>query len=244
MLSLFRFFAVQGNTEEATVEQAWHEHAAVCFLTSHDFSEGSSSAPNFLLEQYKERKTLCMMLKHLRQRGLMDEFDALRSKVSGPPYNIHFEHSTISKLHQLLVVEGDFDGAESCMAEAAQAALFGPVLAQAPPHLHWRCIDDGQGPSLTSDENGESPSPRGGHQLVFVPASDSTSAALYLYGGFDGEQELGDFWVFHLSEDGRGGRWHRLPGTQDPVSLRLELILSIARTILLSKTVLGAAIMS
>lgn len=46
------------------------------------------------------------------------------------------------------------------------------------------------------------PSPRGGHACAF----DAARGTLYLFGGWDGGQDLGDFWAYSIS----AARWTRL----------------------------------
>jgi muskelin len=45
----------------------------------------------------------------------------------------------------------------------------------------------------------ETPSMRGGHQMCI----DVDSATIYLFGGWDGNKDLADFWAFNC----RSGMW-------------------------------------
>lgn len=151
------------------------------------------------------------MLKHLRQRGLMSEFQSLSHKLAQPPYSIQFEHPLISQLHESLVVNGDFDQSEQFLAQATDQGLFAQHLSRTAPKPHWTLLSDST-LSLEpgSSVDGETPPARGGHQLIYLPSYQSEPAALYLFGGYDGKKDLADFWRFDLARDGLSGRWHCL----------------------------------
>lgn len=162
----------------------------------------------------------------------MSEFHALKSRVAHPPLDIAFEHPLITALHQHLVSKGDFDGAEQCLANCAHAGLLDAVLARAPPRLQWKRLSQEHHrhhPCGMSSPDGDCPSARSGHQMVFVPAdlkatadddSNNGRPALYLYGGFDGEEDLDDFWRLDLGDTPSWGarRWIRLNPQYGPVS--------------------------
>lgn len=46
---------------------------------------------------------------------------------------------------------------------------------------------------LKSDDD-KSPGKRGGHQLIY----DSTASCIYLYGGWDGSEDLSDLWSYDI----------------------------------------------
>src|ERR1700733_12821726 len=50
--------------------------------------------------------------------------------------------------------------------------------------------------------DGNIPSPRGGHACAF----DAAHGTLYIFGGWDGNQDLGDFWAYSIP----AARWTRL----------------------------------
>jgi hypothetical protein len=49
------------------------------------------------------------------------------------------------------------------------------------------------------------PSPRGGHAMCLDPVNDM----IYLFGGWDGQKSLDDFWVYNVKED----KWRVLSHT-------------------------------
>lgn len=132
-------------------------------------------------------------------------------------------YSLISDLYDALVVRGDHAKAESILSACATADLIDLRLQNphARPTTTWKRIwDTSNGPftdrppssrtstSTNSSSNssfsatGDVPSPRGGHVSVF----DTTHGTMYLFGGWDGSQDLGDFWAYSIPT----GRWTRL----------------------------------
>jgi hypothetical protein len=169
-------------------------------------------------------------LKHLRQRGLLDAFEALQRSLSSGSSAVQLEDPLLTHLHICLVQNGDFDAAESLLAEIAypqtqlgtterKGNLLDTFCSQQQPKVEWTRLDT---LSDTASLDGDSPSARGGHQLVLVRAPpteslvghsedlelsssassngdpDNDGALLYLFGGWDGEHELADFWSFSL----------------------------------------------
>jgi hypothetical protein len=63
------------------------------------------------------------------------------------------------------------------------------------PSTTWKRIWD-------TSADGNIPSPRGGHACSF----DAARGTLYLFGGWDGNQDLGDFWAYSIP----AARWTRL----------------------------------
>lgn len=162
-----------------------------------------------------------LTLKFLRDRGMMQEFTSLKQRIESSSSDFKFEHPLITKLHQSLVVEGDYDAAQACLHEMAEAGIFDDTLHSATPGLQWELIDDSERLSST-EENENRPCPRSGHQMLFVPPHEGDGAALYLFGGFNGHSSLADFWRFDLEADGMGGRWVSLGRFLDVVSTLID----------------------
>ncbi len=96
----------------------------------------------------------------------------------------------------LCIAEGYFDGyIERQLIKARWTSIPYPME-----------ISQRSGQQLSS-----TPDMRGGHQMCI----DSEAGVLYLYGGWDGSKELGDFWQFTMSSS----KWTRLsPDTALQVS--------------------------
>lgn len=126
-------------------------------------------------------------------------------------------------------MDGDFDQAEALLSKAAfrsvanlmdaenepslrsnEPSLFQMHAQQTTPQANWRRLDTD--PSTLSVD-GEAPESRGGHRLVYVPddpEEEEGCASLYLFGGFNGKEELADFWRYDLPRGSqtRTGRWN------------------------------------
>jgi hypothetical protein len=183
--------------------------------------------PTNIGRQYKEAKALRLIMKHLRHRGLMTAFETLGTSLASSPFGIRFEHPLLTTLHHALVVQGDFDQAEAILSKAAfrpikaldlpeddSATASGPTLFSeyieetCSPQPIWTRLD--LDPSTHSVDD-EKPSPRGGHQLVFVPRHGDEQAGVYLFGGWNGQQELDDLWWFGIDPSNpTKGRWKLL----------------------------------
>lgn len=133
-------------------------------------------------------------------------------------------HRLISELYESFVVKGDHSKAESILEACAEADLVDLRLSNpsARPTTAWKRIwDTVNGPSdrpppppspihvsdpappppliefsPIAEPTGPSqiPSPRGGHVSVI----DRTNSTLYLFGGWDGQQDLADFWAYSI----------------------------------------------
>lgn len=158
--------------------------------------------------------TAHLVLAHLRRSGphTLPAFEAYLANVP-VPVSTTFEHPAISKLHQTLVLEGDFDRAEPVLDECLRADLFrewsassatDPTRRKGTTIAKWERLDTAF-PLSTSQ-----PGPRGGHQMVRI------GRKLLLFGGWDGKQDLGDLWEWELprsrdaSEQSGEGGWRCL----------------------------------
>ncbi|KAI9475469.1 MAG: Muskelin N-terminus-domain-containing protein [Benjaminiella poitrasii] len=137
---------------------------------------------------YKEMETIRLCLKHFRQRNMMEVYRALRQERP----DIELEDSIVSTLHQKLVVEGDFKKAEEMIQDANKQGIFKAYVDEAKYIANWQQIQ-------ASDEDGNSPCARGGHQICLDPERQK----IYVLGGWDGKQELADFWCYSI----KGNRW-------------------------------------
>lgn len=136
--------------------------------------------------QYRETSALRHVLKFLRQRRHFSSFRALQSRTG-----IILEHPIVAKIYDNLM-SGDWSFVESLIETASNDALFDGYTQACDPKALWRRLNG-------ANPDGDAPSPRGGHQMCI----DSEAGLIYLFGGWDGEKSLDDFWVYTISE----GRW-------------------------------------
>ena len=176
----------------------------------------------FALTQHRGNEAFRLILKHLRQRALLDSFDTLLATVSQPPHSVRLEHPFFTQLHKTLVIDGAFDLVEALLSKAAfrsvanlmdedaepslrsnEPSLFEMHAQKTTPQAIWNRLDSDP---MTLSVDGEKPESRGGHRLVFVPADpeqENSCASLYLFGGFNGQEELADFWRYDLPSESR-----------------------------------------
>ncbi|KAI8900611.1 Muskelin N-terminus-domain-containing protein [Globomyces pollinis-pini] len=132
---------------------------------------------------YRETEVIRLCLKHFRKRNLLDSFQALQKQT-----NLTLEHPLLSQLHQNLVINGNFDYAETLMQQALNDNLFDDYISDLSYKPVWNRITNGP--------NGVGPTMRGGHQMCI----DNDTEIIYLFGGWDGTRDLSDFWAYHCKE--------------------------------------------
>ncbi|EDW85574.2 uncharacterized protein Dwil_GK23081 [Drosophila willistoni] len=130
----------------------------------------------------REIEIIKLCLKHFRQEGYMSAFGALQNQT-----NVRLEHPLISQLHKHLVVGGDFEKAECFIEDCIEGGLMDEYLTKQDYKHTWH---------LNRNDSATKPGNRGGHQLLV----DSKNRFIYLYGGWDGYQDLSDLWLYDLDE--------------------------------------------
>lgn len=125
------------------------------------------------------------ILKHLRQRRLLTPFSDILSR-SG----LQLEHPTISALYENLVLKGEWVSAEETVREASYSGLLDGYRFSCQPQAEWTELNG-------TDADGDVPRRRGGHAMCM----DEQNGLIYLFGGWDGQQNLDDFWVYDVRED-------------------------------------------
>lgn len=126
---------------------------------------------------------LCM--KHFRQRNMLDLFESLQLKTQ-----LRLEDPLLTELNQLLVRTGDFSQIEQLLENAAKLDLFEEYISDCKYKPLWKRL------TASSLEN-EAPCMRGGHQMCI----DSDAGLIYLLGGWNGTQDLSDFWVYNIDQE-------------------------------------------
>ncbi|KAF9427905.1 Muskelin 1, intracellular mediator containing kelch motif [Entomortierella beljakovae] len=147
---------------------------------------------------FRETESVRLCLKHFRQRKLFDAFKALQERT-----NIHLEDTLLTKLHNELVVRGNFKRAEELITEAAERGLLNDYINTYDYKPIWKRL----GPTNPRQGNhhhyhshqpqvDESPRQRGGHQMCI----DTEGGYVYLIGGWDGSRDQADFWAYSIAE--------------------------------------------
>ncbi|EDW09382.1 uncharacterized protein Dmoj_GI19068 [Drosophila mojavensis] len=131
----------------------------------------------------RETEIIKLCLKHFRQQGYMKAFGALQEQT-----NVRLEHPLISELHKYLVVQGDFEQAERFIVKCIDDGLMDEYLNKQDYKHDWQ---------MKYTQSEIKPGNRGGHQLVV----DAKKRLIYLYGGWDGYQDLSDLWVYSIELD-------------------------------------------
>jgi hypothetical protein len=133
---------------------------------------------------------LLHILKHLRQRRLLTPYKSILSSSS-----VRLEHPLITQLYSTLVLQGDWAATQSLLPKLSDAGLFDAYLHSCQPHAVWKQLHG-------VDADGDTPSKRGGHAMCI----DQEKQIIYLFGGWDGQKSLDDFWQYDIQEE----RWRLL----------------------------------
>ncbi|GFO15470.1 muskelin [Plakobranchus ocellatus] len=137
---------------------------------------------------YREKEAIRLCLKHFRQRGYTEAFRELSTKTK-----ITLEHPLLTQLHTVLVTNGDFKACEQFITQASNEGMFDQYISQQEYKPEWTPIEpvNAKKPDSSSDAR---PGMRGGHQMCI----DVLTETIYMFGGWDGNRDLADFWSYHL----------------------------------------------
>ncbi|XP_062055249.1 muskelin isoform X2 [Lepus europaeus] len=139
--------------------------------------------------KYREQEAIRLCLKHFRQHNYTEAFESLQKKTK-----IALEHPMLTDLHDKLVLKGDFDACEELIEKAVNDGLFNQYISQQEYKPRWSQIIP---KSTKGDGEDNRPGMRGGHQMVI----DVQTETVYLFGGWDGTQDLADFWAYSVKEN-------------------------------------------
>ncbi|KAL4226060.1 Muskelin 1 [Mactra antiquata] len=134
---------------------------------------------------YREKEAIRLCLKHFRQRQYVEAYEALQKKT-----RVDLEHPILTELHNQLVTQGNYDACENLITRACEEGLFEQYISDQEYKPKWTPIEPVSAGSESFDNR---PGMRGGHQM----AIDLHTETLYLYGGWDGNQDLADLWSYH-----------------------------------------------
>ncbi|CAI8048563.1 Muskelin [Geodia barretti] len=130
------------------------------------------------LQQFCRKQALRLCMKHLRECDYSDAYLTLCKQS-----RVELEHPLLSQLHSTLVVRGDFVTTEAIVQQAAEDGYLDQYVSQQPVQAKWSPVKP------TSEEK---PGMRGGHQMCM----DAEMGLLYMFGGWDGINDLSDLWQF------------------------------------------------
>ncbi|KAI9021961.1 Muskelin N-terminus-domain-containing protein [Hyaloraphidium curvatum] len=162
---------------------------------------------------HRENQLYRLCLKHFRQRNFLEAFGALQSATQ-----LQLEDPMLTELHRRLVIGGDFVGAEELIVKASEKNIFRDWIVSSPYQPMWKKVHPAGGcrGHLWKGRDGfgrfcpagpDAPCQRGGHQMCI----DVNESKLYLFGGFDGQRDLADLWMFDIASQ----RWTCLcPNTE------------------------------
>ncbi|KAJ2724942.1 hypothetical protein GGI07_001604 [Coemansia sp. Benny D115] len=133
----------------------------------------------------KEREAVRSCLKLFRNQSYAGAFDALQRQT-----DVRLEAPILTEIYQALVEYRDYGRVEDLLCQAEREGLFSSCMGKIPYAAAWRQAD------LNSHEV---PLARGGHQMCV----DEKNRRAYLFGGWDGTNNLGDLWMYSMVS----GQW-------------------------------------
>ncbi|KAL7306121.1 hypothetical protein TKK_0001570 [Trichogramma kaykai] len=132
------------------------------------------------LHEHQQKEIVRLCIKHFRKYQQPEIMETIQ-RVTG----ITLEDPRLSNLYNLLVVNGDHQQTEEFIIDAVQNGLLDDYISSQTYKVSWSKI-------LTSDPK---PGMRGGHQMVLDPLTET----LYLFGGWNGNQDLSDLWTYNIA---------------------------------------------
>ncbi|KAI9062824.1 hypothetical protein FKP32DRAFT_1572733 [Trametes sanguinea] len=156
-------------------------HVSLSGITDEDYVECVRSRHH----EYLEKEALRQVIKHLRQRRFLTPVSQLLSQ-SG----LQLEHPLVTSLHESLVLHGHWSRAEQLIRECSDEGLLRSYRQACPTRTRWTRIRG-------LDADGDVPCRRGGHAMCM----DEQNGVIYLFGGWDGQRNLDDFWSYDVAKD-------------------------------------------
>eukprot|EP00002_Diphylleia_rotans_P015236 TRINITY_DN2953_c0_g1_i3.p1 TRINITY_DN2953_c0_g1~~TRINITY_DN2953_c0_g1_i3.p1 ORF type:complete len:659 (-),score=113.86 TRINITY_DN2953_c0_g1_i3:63-2039(-) len=137
-------------------------------------------------EKFGKDTSMRICMKYLRSQRQTEALQLLQKNT-----NVQLEHAVLSSLYDAIVVNGDFDLAMQILANSLKDNHFVWKWRTLPYSVQWtRIHPKAKGPK-------DYPRMRGGHQMCI----DSEDGFIYLFGGWDGQNDLGDFWCYDIKKD-------------------------------------------
>lgn len=129
---------------------------------------------------YRQREVIRLCMKHFRKLEQPEIVETLQ-RVTGVP----LEDPRLTGLYDLLVTKGEHLQAERFISNAVMMGLLNDYINAQTYRALWT--------KLSTNE--PKPGMRGGHQMVLDPSAE----LLYLFGGWDGNQDLSDLWSYNIA---------------------------------------------
>ena len=126
----------------------------------------------------RQERAIKLCLKHLRQHNYSEAFESLQKRTK-----VQLEHPMLTQLHHILVECGDYDEVESLLDRAFHEGYMEEYTSKQ-YSAKWDQINVADGTPK--------PGTRGGHPMCIDPIAGK----VYLFGGWDGKNDLGDFWEY------------------------------------------------
>ncbi|EED81562.1 predicted protein [Postia placenta Mad-698-R] len=135
--------------------------------------------------KYHEASVLRHVLKHLRKRRFLTPFADILSRCG-----IQLEHPRVTDLYDSIVLQGNWPRSEELLQRLASEGLLDEHQRASPLRTEWTRLHG-------LDADGDAPCRRGGHAMCM----DEENGLIYLFGGWDGQRNLDDFWVYDVRAD-------------------------------------------
>ncbi|XP_053982372.1 muskelin [Hylaeus anthracinus] len=129
---------------------------------------------------YRQNEVIRLCMKHFRRLEQPEIVETLQ-RVTGVP----LEDPRMTGLYDLLVTKGDHLQAEHFISNAVMMGLLNDYINAQTYRAVWT--------KLSTVE--PKPGMRGGHQMVLDPSAE----LVYLFGGWDGNQDLSDLWAYNIA---------------------------------------------
>ncbi|KAJ2102141.1 hypothetical protein GGI09_001376 [Coemansia sp. S100] len=133
----------------------------------------------------REQEVIRSCLKFFRDRSLGSAFNALQQQT-----NVSLETPVLANIHSALVEQADYYQTEQLLFQAERDGVFASCTSSIPYASVWKQVDQ---------STCHVPAARGGHQMCV----DEESRVAYLFGGWDGANNLGDLWMLFMDT----GKW-------------------------------------
>eukprot|EP00912_Choanoflagellata_sp_UC4_P001633 UC4_evm6s1043 len=156
----------------------------------------------------REKEVVRLCLKHFRHRDYLDCFQRLQKRTK-----VSLEAPILTELYGALVEKGDFKKSEKILSQAHREGAFKQYATTQDCNIKWSHVVSQTSSSSTPVQTDGSkmkidedtpvvPGTRSAQSMYF----DTTARKIYLFGGWNGTNNLCDFWMFDLTDS----RWTRI----------------------------------